>query len=143
MSTPITQFYAKRSIFVTGATGFIGKVSNAHQSPPFGAITAFKNQVLVEKLLFECPDIDKIFILLRAKRGQQPKQRLEEFIKCEYFTTCNRVSAETLRAKLIAVDGDITKPDLGMSREDRHKLIQSVSVVFHSAASVKFDDPLK
>lgn len=97
----------------------------------------------MEKLLFECPDIEKIFILLRAKRGQQPKQRLEEFIKCEYFVNCNRVSSETLRSKLEAIDGDITKPELGMSREDRHKLIHNVSVVFHSAASVKFDDPLK
>lgn len=25
-STPITNFYAKKSIFITGATGFIGKV---------------------------------------------------------------------------------------------------------------------
>lgn len=100
-------------------------------------------QVLVEKLLFECPDIDKIYILLRSKRGQAPRQRLDDFIECEYFKKCNRVSVETLRAKLEAVDGDITKHGLGLSAEDRHKLITDVSIVFHSAASVKFDDPLK
>lgn len=99
--------------------------------------------MLVEKLLSECPDISKIFILMRPKRGQQPKQRLDEFIMCEFFTNCTRVSEETLRSKLEAIDGDITKPELGMSHEDRQKLIQNVSIVFHSAASVKFDDPLK
>jgi fatty acyl-CoA reductase len=99
--------------------------------------------VLVEKLLFECPDIEKIYILLRPKRGQQSKQRLEEFIRCKYFKTCDRIKSEILSSKLEAIDGDITKPELGLSPDDRQKLIANVSVVFHSAASVKFNDPLK
>ena len=97
----------------------------------------------MEKLLYECPTIDKIYVLLRAKRGQQPQQRLEDFVKSEYFSNCGRLSVDFLRSKLEAVEGDITKPGLGISAGDRCKLVSRVTVVFHSAASVKFDDPLK
>lgn len=41
------------------------------------------------------------------------------------------------------VAGDITLPDLGLSKPDLDKLIQEVSIVFHSAATVKFDEPMR
>jgi thioester reductase-like protein len=45
--------------------------------------------------------------------------------------------------KVSAVEADIEQPELGMSSEDRQSLLQSdVSVVFHVAASVRFDAPL-
>lgn len=93
--------------------------------------------------MHECPDIAKIYILLRSKNGQQSSQRLEEFITSNFFKVCGRVNQDLLRKKLVAVVGDITIPDFGMSLEDRQTLIDNVNIVFHSAASVKFDDPLK
>lgn len=91
----------------------------------------------------ECPDIAKIYILLRSKNGHTPSQRLEEFITSNFFKLCGRVNQELLRKKLVAVVGDITVPQFGMSNEDRQLLIDNVNIVFHSAASVKFDDPLR
>lgn len=44
--------------------------------------------------------------------------------------------------KLIAVQGDVGLEGLGLSADDAEKL-RNVSVVFHSAASVRFDDLLK
>lgn len=38
--------------------------------------------------------------------------------------------------------GDVTEPDLGMSAEDRAKLLEEVTIVFHSAATVKFNESL-
>ena len=35
------------------------------------------------------------------------------------------------------------KPNLGLSEEDTATITDNVSVVFHSAATVKFDEPLK
>jgi thioester reductase-like protein len=43
----------------------------------------------------------------------------------------------------VPVFGDITLPELGMSQADQKILTDSVSVVFHSAATVKFDETLK
>ena len=39
--------------------------------------------------------------------------------------------------------GDVSLPNLGLSPEDRNSLIQTVNIVFHSAATVRFNEPLK
>lgn len=119
--SPINQFYRNKSIFITGATGFIGKV-------------------LCEKLLGSCPDIGNIYILLRSRNGKSSQERLNDLLQSKVFTlTSKKLKVE----KLIAVNGDISAPGLGLSSQDRDTLIASVSVVFHSAASVKFHGPLK
>lgn len=45
--------------------------------------------------------------------------------------------------KIIPILGDVTEPELGISQSDQNLLIRTVSVVFHSAATVKFDEALK
>lgn len=44
--------------------------------------------------------------------------------------------------KMIAIEGDVSILGLGISSESR-MLLSDVSVVFHSAASVRFDDILQ
>ena len=56
----IVEFYRGRSVFITGATGFLGKV-------------------LVEKLLRSCPDIKAVYLLIRPKKGQDVGTRLQDF----------------------------------------------------------------
>jgi fatty acyl-CoA reductase len=41
------------------------------------------------------------------------------------------------------VKGDVTLEDLGLSREDRSLIMKKVSVIFHCAANVRFDQKLK
>lgn len=60
-STDIATWFAGKILFVTGATGFMGKV-------------------LVEKLLRDCPDIERMYLLIRTKRGVDTEQRREEYI---------------------------------------------------------------
>lgn len=62
---------------------------------------------------------------------------------CQFFTSCGRIKSDTIRSKVSAVVGDITLSQLNLTPEDRQILKDNVSIVFHSAASVKFDDPLK
>lgn len=45
--------------------------------------------------------------------------------------------------KVVAVSGDITLPGYGLSPSDLQLLIDNVSIVFNSAATVKFDEELK
>ena len=46
-------------------------------------------------------------------------------------------------AKITAVSGDVTLPELGLSPSDLQLLIENVSVVFHSAATIRFNEELK
>ena len=47
------------------------------------------------------------------------------------------------RSKLEAIEGDLLELNMGISDEDQKKLIENVNIVFHSAATVRFDEPLK
>lgn len=58
----IQAFFAGRSVFVTGATGFMGKI-------------------LIEKLLRSCPDIAEIFLLIRPLKGIGVDDRLKKMLE--------------------------------------------------------------
>lgn len=120
---PVPKFYAGRSVFITGGTGFMGKV-------------------LVEKLLRSCPDIKNIYLLIRPKRGQEVSTRLQELLNAPLFETLRRETPKEL-SKIIPISGDITSKKLGISDGDQNILCKNVSIVFHSAATVKFDEKLK
>jgi fatty acyl-CoA reductase len=60
----IVEFYENRSVFITGATGFMGKV-------------------LVEKILRSCPGLERLYLLMRPSKGQSVDCRLREFIQNE------------------------------------------------------------
>lgn len=58
------------------------------------------------------------------------------------FDIIRREQPESLK-KLIAMEGDVTLPSFGLSPTDLQLLIDTVSVVFNSAATVRFDEDLK
>ena len=57
----IPEYYNGKNVFVTGATGFIGKV-------------------LVEKLLRCCPGVRAVYCLTRPKRGHAAAERLSQML---------------------------------------------------------------
>nr|CAD7404050.1 unnamed protein product [Timema cristinae] len=118
--TPIQEFYRDFNVFVTGATGFMGKV-------------------LIEKLLRSCPSVGRIFILIRTKKGQLPEDRKEELLKSVIFDVL-RASSPEFHKKLVVVTGDCSLPKLGLSKSDYEILIQQVNIIFHLAATVRFDE---
>nr|CAD7585957.1 unnamed protein product [Timema genevievae] len=121
--TPVSQFYQDRAILVTGGTGFMGKV-------------------LVEKLLRSCPGIRNIYLLIRPKRGKDVSSRMSDLLQAPLFNNIRKDQPQALN-KIIPIPGDIMQPELGISQFDQNILIREVSVVFHSAATVKFDEMLK
>ena len=46
-------------------------------------------------------------------------------------------------SKLHAIEGDICEPELGMSDEDKELIQENAQIVVHSAATIRFDEPLK
>lgn len=52
-------------------------------------------------------------------------------------------NADSVFAKIVCIIGDVSDPDLGLSVEDKQRLSEEVTVVFHSAATVKFNETLR
>ncbi|KAJ8978354.1 hypothetical protein NQ317_002663 [Molorchus minor] len=121
--TSVSEFYNGKTVFITGGTGFMGKV-------------------LLEKLLRACSGVSKIYLLIRPKRGQDAQQRLQELLCSPLFDPLRKERPNDL-GKVLPIQGDITQPELAISPSDRALLTRSVNIVFHSAATVKFDEKLK
>ncbi|XP_063926597.1 fatty acyl-CoA reductase 1-like [Zophobas morio] len=118
----IPEFYRNKTVFITGGSGFIGKV-------------------LIEKLLRSCPNLKTIYLLLREKKGQTPYERVKTIIDLPLFDVLKSKNLDSLD-KIKTVVGDVRELDLGLNLQERQLLIDEVNVVFHVAASVRFDDSL-
>lgn len=79
--TSIAKLFTDRSVFITGGTGFMGKV-------------------LVEKLLRSCPGIKNIYLLIRPKKGQETAARLNDLLNTpvSYMDTMNHPVINSLRS---------------------------------------------
>lgn len=45
--------------------------------------------------------------------------------------------------KVIPISSELTQPGLAISPEDVQKLTSCIDIVFHCAATIRFDEPLK
>ncbi|XP_068621769.1 putative fatty acyl-CoA reductase CG5065 [Battus philenor] len=117
----IPKFFAGRHVLITGASGFMGKV-------------------LVERLLSTCPDIGCLHLLLRPKKGLEPAKRLLQLKQSQVFDVLRENNPDQLD-KLRIVAGDVSQPGLDLEPSSLLQL-REVSIVYHSAATLKFDEPL-
>ena len=147
----LAHFYQDKSILITGATGFIGKVC-------------------LLKLMSCLGNCSRIYVMLRPKRGLSPQQRFNKMLneapfnpKLMFYGLLSeepkgrlddelaegRRQRALARAeavdwtKVVAVDGDMSCQDLGLADDIKARLCREVNIVFNIAASVQFDAPLK
>ena len=129
----VSEFIRDKTLFVTGATGFLG-------------------QSLVEKILWSVPDVKRIYVLIREQpqlggRVRHAQERLEsELFQSSCFdrlrSTHGDELVEFLSEKLVAVPGDLADEGLGLEPELRSRLQEEIDVFINSAAVVSFDSPL-
>lgn len=118
-----------KSILITGATGFVGKV-------------------VLEKLLRTVPGIERIYLLIRGNtRYPSAADRFQhEVATSSIFNTLkgdNPDRFEQLCAeKLRFVEGELTADGFGLDAEAFEQLANDLDVVINSAASVNFREPL-
>ncbi|NWX85650.1 FACR1 reductase, partial [Nothoprocta ornata] len=119
----VSAYYNGKTVLITGATGFMGKV-------------------LVEKLLRSSPEVKAVYILVRPKAGQSMQERVANMLKCKVFDRV-REDCPNFHEKIKPINAELTQPKLAISAEDEEELLTHINIVFHCAATVRFDEPLK
>ena|SRR5581483_4928226 len=85
----IANFYKSKSVLITGGTGLCGKF-------------------IIWKLINSCPEIEKVYVLIREKKGLSIQERLNHLLtgSRDLFRYCNEKSLE----KIVAIQGDTSLP---------------------------------
>jgi phosphoserine phosphatase len=118
-----------KNILLIGATGFIGKV-------------------WLTNLLSDLPEIGRIYLLVRHNRAATSLERFQRIVEespvFEILAARHGERfAEFLRGRIEVVDGDVTKPGLGMPPEVRQRLARSVDLVVNSSGLTDFNPDLR
>lgn len=118
----IIKFFTNKSVFLTGGTGFLGKLT-------------------LERLLRVCR-VKCIYMLVRPKKGKTEEERFSEIFGLEIFQRLRDECPDfTQHIKLIA--GDCAARNLAISESDWNLLYDEVEVVIHCAATVRFDQDFR
>ncbi|OWR51076.1 hypothetical protein KGM_211700 [Danaus plexippus plexippus] len=120
----IKAFYNGKNLFITGGTGFVGLC-------------------LIEKILRTIPDVGKIYLLMRPKKGKEIADRLQEFPGNPVFEHLLQNTSKDIFNKLVPISGDVGVENLGINDNDRQILIDEVNIVIHSAATLDFEENLR
>lgn len=120
----VTDFMQNKTVLITGATGYVGKV-------------------LLEKLLRDCAGIKRIYVLLRDCNSQiELANKLNNLKSHQIFDNVREKNVQILD-KVSAIDGDLKQLCLNLSDEDMTMLENEVNVVFHCGANVSFNQPIR
>ena len=118
-----------KSILLVGATGFIGKVWLA-------------------SLLTDLPEIGKIYLLVRRNKTTTALERFQRVIEESpvFEQLAERHGdrfANFLRDRIEVVEGDVTKPGLGLAPDVRSRLLRSLDVIVNSSGLTDFNPDLR
>jgi hypothetical protein len=118
-----------KHILLIGATGFIGKVWLAN-------------------LLTDLPEIGRIYLLVRHNRASTSVERFQRVLEESpvFESLAHQYGArfaEFLRERIEIVDGDVSKPGLGLAPDVKQQLSRSLDVIVNSSGLTDFNPDLR
>lgn len=122
MEPSIKSFYKDKTVFLTGATGYLGSLFLAK--------------------LMRLGNVKEVLILSRPKKGKSNQERLS-LILSDFLFQETSIYDENFVNKLRIVNGDIAMEHAGISRDDRDYIKSHVEIIIHCAATVRFDEQLR
>ena len=102
-----------RNVFLTGSTGFLG---------------AYLIRALIKTL-------HKDALIYCHARAENEEKAMERIVNNMKFFKCWK---ESFRSRIVAVPGDLTKPNLGLEKELYDSLAEKIDVVYHNGAILNF-----
>jgi len=125
----VRKALAGKNILLVGTTGFIGKVWLA-------------------ALLNDLPEIGKIYLLIRRQKSTTAVRRFEKLVEESpvFDALHQRYGADFPRfmaAQISVIEGDISRPGLGMDPATRAELAKSLDLVVNSSGLTDFNPDLR
>ncbi len=126
--SPAEIFNGKR-IFFIGGTGFLGKVT-------------------LSMLLHRFPQVERIYLMVRASTGADSEERFwNNVFSSPAFDPVRERYGENVRdhlkKKLVIVGGDIMHDNLGYKEEEAQHIADDIDIVLNSSGNVSFNPPLE
>ena len=123
------EIFTGSRIFFVGGTGFLGKVT-------------------LSMLLDRFPEIERIYLMVRASSGADSEERFwnNVFSSPAFDPVRERYGSRVqdyLKQKLVIVGGDITHDNLGYTEEQAHAIAGDIDLVLNSSGNVSFNPPLE
>ena len=107
------------NIFITGATGFLGRN--------------------ILKLILEKDEATRVSLLVRANSSYEARFRIRKVLESIHL----KVNIHKLIKRITIVRGDVGSDYLGLSTNLYSKLAKNITHIIHSAAAVNFKLPLE
>ncbi len=78
--------------------------------------------------------------MIRSKNEESIEERIKKFKSQQLFEF---LPDSNLLTKIKAIEGDIGLENLGINEADLQDIINNVSIIYHSAATIRFYEPLE
>jgi fatty acyl-CoA reductase len=89
------------------------------------------------------PQVSKVYLLVRGKKGLTAQQRVQKLLCGPLFHQLHQQAAASngpnVFSRVCVVQGDLEQPGLGLTQQDREALQEQVEVIIHSAAVLTLD----
>ncbi|CAL5426651.1 unnamed protein product [Camellia sinensis] len=114
----IVKFFREKKFLVTGGTWFLAKV-------------------LVEKILRTVPDVDRIYLTIKAENKEAATERLKDE---RLQQTYGESYQDFMPSKLVPVVGNVCKDNPALEEDVADAIKNEVDVIINSAANTNFDE---
>ena len=125
----VRKALAGKHVMLIGVTGFIGKVWLANT-------------------LMDLPEIGKIYLLIRSQKTNPAQRRFERLVAESpvfdpLFENYGLDLPQFLAERVEVVEGDVTRPDLGIARETAERLTSRLDLIVNSSGLTDFNPDLR
>jgi len=128
-SLSVRKALAGKHVLLIGATGFIGKV-------------------WLVNTLVELPEVGRIYLLIRRQRTTTALRRFEKMVEESpvfevFHEKYGADLAKFIGERVEVLDGDVTRPGLGLDAEMQARLARDLDLIINSAGLTDFNPDLR